>query len=636
MYMRIAFLLLLSIISSCAIAQKGNRKKAENEFMTALKAYSEGNKTLALQHIKKSLKADVTFGNAWSLQAEIAEKTDDTALARASYEACIKHEPNFQNHYYYYAKFCLKQGQSEKALDLLTKFNEAPSATGFDPKKDKASANIIKLANKLGESCKLAMEDNQRIEELDIRNLGPGVNSANNEYWPGMTVDGETLIYTRLVNGQEDFYLSAKSPDSWNNSRPLPGSINTANNEGYTSVSADGNYIFFSVCNQDGYGSCDIFYSMLKGNNWSRRMNMGERINTAAWDAQPAISADGKTLIFSSARPGGLGGKDLWISYFKNGNWTQPENLGKTINTADDEEAPYLHYDGKTLYFSSSGHTGYGQHDIFRSQMLGGGNWTNPENMGRGINTDADEAGFYVDFKGERAYISSSRAGGYGGLDIYSLKLSADKKPIPVTYVKGIIKDAETKNEITGRIELINLGNGRSILSDSSNRFFTTLEPNGMYGLNVFRNGYLFYSANFQPTPSGIDSPFLVTALLKPIKMDQSVVLNNIFFETDKFELRPESFPELNKLYNLLKLNPDLVVEISGHTDNQGSDAHNAALSQNRAKSVKDYLIKSGIPSITIKTVGYGASKPIGNNNTETGRAQNRRIEMKIVGLTKK
>ncbi|MFM7765806.1 MAG: OmpA family protein [Sphingomonadales bacterium] len=634
--MRIAFLLILTLVGSCAIAQKGNRKKAEEAFMNALKANSEGNKTLALQHIIKALKADITFGDAWSLQADIAERNHDTTLARSSYDACLKYEPYFQNHYYYYAKYCFRQGQNEKALNLLAKFDKVPTENGFDPKKDKASGTIKAAAEKLGESCRFALEDKQRIEDLDIRNLGPGVNSGDNEYWPGMTVDGETLIYTRLVNGQEDFYVSSKFQDSWVNSRPLPGSINTTNNEGYTSVSADGRYIFFTVCNQDGFGSCDIFYSFLKGNAWSRRMNMGERINTAQWDAQPAISADGKTLIFSSARPGGYGGKDLWVSYWKNNNWTQPENLGKTINTGADEEAPYLHYDGKTLYFASSGHTGYGQHDIFRSQILGGGNWTNPENMGRGINTDADEAGFYVDFKGEKAYIASSRAGGFGGTDIYSLKLSADKKPMPITYVKGIIMDAETKNEITGRIELINLESGKPALSDSSTRFFTTLEPNGIYGLNVYRSGYLFYSANFQPTPSGIDSPFLVTALLKPIKMDQTVILNNIFFETDKFELRPESTPELQKLFTLLKANPDVLVEISGHTDNQGTEAHNAKLSVNRAKSVKDYLVKAGIPATAIKTAGYASTKPIGDNNTAAGRAINRRIEMKIIGLTKK
>ena len=634
--MRVALLLILTLIGSCATAQKGNRKKAENEFMNALKAYSQGNKNEALQFIKKSLKADKSFGNAWSLQADIAEKLNDTSLARKSYESCLYYEPLFQNHYYYYARYCFRRGQYQKALDLLAKFSLITAEPGFDKIRDKAASGTVALAEKLVESCKLAMEDQQRVEDLDIRNLGPGVNSMQNEYWPGMTVDGETLIYTRLVNGQEDFYLSSRSQDSWINARPLPGSINTSNNEGYTSVSADGRFIFFSVCNQEGFGSCDIFYSYLKGNAWSRRMNLGDKINSASWDAQPAISADGKTLIFSSARPGGFGGKDLWISHWKNNVWTTPENLGKTINTADDEEAPYLHYDGKTLYFSSSGHTGYGQHDIFKSQMLNDVEWTIPENMGRGINTDADEAGFYVDFKGEKAYIASSREGGFGGLDIYSVKLSAEKKPIPVTYVKGTILDAETENEISGRIELINLGNRTVILSDSATRFFTTLETYGMYGLNVYRSGYLFYSANFQPKPSSIDSPFLVTALLKPIKMDQSMVLNNIFFETDKFDLRPESFPELQKLFTLLFNNPDLIVEISGHTDNQGSDSHNATLSQNRANAVKNYLLKAGISAGAVKTAGYGAARPIGDNNTVFGRAQNRRIEMKIIGLIKK
>ncbi len=631
--MKYALYIGLLLMSSCAIAQKGNRKAAENHFMAALKAYGTGNNDEALQMLKKSLKADPGFGSAWSLQAEIAEIKKDTALASKSYQACVRYEPLFQNHCYFYARYCFRQGRYAEALTWLARFNNLPSMPEFDPKKDAASKRNVVAAEKLAESCKLAQEDKQRIEDLDIRNLGPGVNSANNEYWPGMTVDGTTLIFTRLVQGQEDFYISEKSENDWLAARPLPGRINTSNNEGYTSISADGRFIFFSVCNQDGFGSCDIFYSYLNGNNWSQRFNLGEKVNGVSWDAQPAISADGKTLIFSSSRPGGFGGKDLWITRWTKAGWSSPENLGNTVNTPEDEEAPYLHYDNKTLYFSSSGHTGYGMHDIFRSQWLANGQWTNPENMGKGINTEADEAGFYVDFRGELAYIASSRSGGYGSLDIYSLKLGEGKKPLPVTYVKGNILDAETKLAITGRIELINLESKKTVLLDSAQQFFTTLETHGSYALNVYRNGYLFYSANVTPTPASIDSPFLVTAFLKPIKLNERVVLNNIFFETDKYALRPESTPELDKLTQLMKNNPAMKVEISGHTDNQGSESHNLTLSQNRALSVKQYLIKYGIPEIRISTKGFGDKLPVATNDTDAGRAKNRRIELTVTGL---
>lgn len=617
---------------SCASAQKSNPKAAAKYFDQALVEYRKGNPKKALGLLKKSLKADQKYANAWALQAEIAENTGDTALATASYKGSIRADEFYQPGYYYYAQYLFKQRRYQQAADQLRLFNETPGRTGFK-KSDAASESMVKKAAKLEESCKLAMDDAQVLQDLDIRNLGPGVNSKNNEYWPGMTVDGTTLIFTRLVDMQEDFYLSTRSTTEWGSASPLPGKINTANNEGTTSVSANGRYIFFTVCNQEGMGSCDIFYSLASGPYWSQKFNLGETVNSRYWDAQPSISADGRTLIFSSARPGGSGGKDLWMTRWMDGQWSVPANLGTNINTDGDEEAPFLHYDGKTLYFSSNGHPGYGEQDMFISRLQPDGTWSKPENLGKGINSDADEAGLYVDFKGEKAYFASSRSGGFGGLDIYSFKLGLDKKPGQVTYVQGQVFDAETGKEISGRIEIINLESGKRFFTDSASYFFTTMEPNGNYALNVYRQGYLFYSDNFQPTPSSVDSPFVVKALLKPIRKDESIVLKNIFFDTDKFDLKPESYPELDQLAALLKRNPGISVEISGHTDNQGSAEHNEKLSQNRANSVKQYLTGAGISENRIVTRGYGAGRPVGDNTTAEGRALNRRIEMKVTGI---
>jgi outer membrane protein OmpA-like peptidoglycan-associated protein len=243
--------------------------------------------------------------------------------------------------------------------------------------------------------------------------------------------------------------------------------------------------------------------------------------------------------------------------------------------------------------------------------------------------------GLYVDFKGERAYFASSRPGGFGGLDIYSFKLAGGMKPDPVTYVQGQVFDAETKAEISGRIEIYNLESSKLYYTDSSGSFFITMQPNGNYSLNIKRQGYLFYSENFQPTASSVDSPFLVKAYLKPIKADEKVVLRNIFFDTDKFDLKPESFTELNQLLELLKKNPGINIEVSGHTDNQGGEDHNLNLSRNRAASVKSYLTGKGIDAKRISTAGYAAKQPIGDNNTPAGRALNRRIEMKITSWNK-
>jgi len=637
----INFLLVISV----AWAQN---PKAVKSFNKANEELEKGNKSKAFAYLNKAIKLDSKYADPWSLKAYIYEKSKDSANACLCYRGAIKADPLYQSGYYYYAKYLYDLNRFDEAISELNKFNKVELDPKFNPKKDKSNGKITKEAAKLIDNCFFSKNEVANLAILNIKNMGTGINSKMWEYWPGMTIDGKYFLMTRLMglkeNRQEDFYQSTRTDTGWSKAIELPGNINTAKNEGNTSVTPDGKFIYYTVCEdrnagneevKEGKGSCDIYYSSYSAskNTWSKRVNLGGIVNSTEWDAHPSISADGKSIIFSSTRKGGFGGMDLWISHWVNGAWTMPENLGSTINTSDNESAPFLHYDGKSLYFSSNGHPGVGGQDIFLSRKGADGKWTTPVNLGKGINTASEEVGLYVEYSGKKGYFSSDRPGGFGGVDIYSFDLSEDKRPGPVSYVQGTVLDDETKKEIAGRIEVVDLKNKQVILRDSAFSFFTTMEPGGNYALNVYRKGYLFYSANFQPEPAKIDSPYSVVALLKAIKNNQHIVLNNIFFDVDKYDLKPESVSELNAVLALLRANATMEIEIEGYTDNSGLADHNQVLSENRAKSVYGYLVKEGIVSKRIKFKGYGAEKPIADNNTEIGRAQNRRIEMRVTHL---
>ncbi|MCC7298235.1 MAG: OmpA family protein [Bacteroidia bacterium] len=633
--MKYKWLFLIVFFWSAMVSAQSSNPKAQKCFDDAFNQYNLGNEDKALKLLATAVKKDPKFSDAYSLQGLIYEGKKDSANALISYRNAISADPLAQVNYFTLAKYYFDLERYEDAVAILDQFDKVPNAEGFNPKKHGVRDRTKEGAARLRESCTMAIEDTKNMAGLNIQNMGPNINTGDYEYWPGMTIDGKIFIFTKNLDGQEDFYISYLNDSGWGKAIPLPGKINTIENEGTTSVSADGRFIFFTVCNQDGFGSCDLFYSAFnsKNNSWSKRMNLGENLNTAGWDAQPAISADGRTIIFASNRPGGYGGKDLWMSRFSNGKWSKPENLGNTINTTEDDEAPYLHYDGKTMYFSSMGHAGYGEHDLFISRKNTDGTWSKPINMGKGINTIGDEIGMYVDRKGSKAYFVSTRAGGFGGPDIYSFDLGKGKKPEAVSFVRGNVYDNVTKQEISGKIEIIDLNSNTVILTDVAPYFFTTLTPGGNYALNVYSDGYLFYSANFQPTVGSVDSPYIVDAYLLKLQTDVKTVLKNIFFDVDKFELKKESFTELENLLQLMQKNPTMKVEISGHTDNTGSEEHNKELSENRAKSVQQYLISKGIDANRLVAKGYGASQPIATNATEEGKALNRRIEMKIVAI---
>jgi outer membrane protein OmpA-like peptidoglycan-associated protein len=439
---------------------------------------------------------------------------------------------------------------------------------------------------------------------------------------------------------QEDFFISYLSGRTWREALNAGSPLNTFQNEGAQSISSDGSYMYFTACDRSGgLGSCDIFFSAFRDGKWSIPINLKSPVNTTYWESQPSINATGKMLFFSSNRPGGVGGKDLWYSLYKsNGKWSTPKNLGTVINTPGDEMSPYIHFDGRTLYFSSDGRPGMGGLDIYFSRFLDDSTWTEPVNLGYPINTFNDEMGLTIESTGEKAYFSSIRDA-QNGKDIFSFRLHESLQPDPVAYLKGRVLDKETGMMLAAEYELVNLSTGKTIIKNmtAENGNFLVCLPSGYnYGLNVSKQGYLFYSENFMfEGQHTVMKPYLKNIVLSRLRVGEKMLLTNVFYEVDSWQLKLESMAELNKLSTLLKDNGEIKVEIGGYTDSTGSDEHNLLLSEKRALSVVNFLVSSGVAANRLQYKGYGNTSPVADNITNEGRALNRRTEVKITELIK-
>jgi outer membrane protein OmpA-like peptidoglycan-associated protein len=473
--------------------------------------------------------------------------------------------------------------------------------------------------------------------KFEPQNLGDSINSAVSEYYPTITIDGNKLIYTRRVNNfNEDFYESDKENGVWKKSVSLPGNINTNQNEGAQNISQDGQWLIFTGCNfPDGHGSCDLYISYLTADGWSTPENLGENINTEYWESAPSLSPDKRDLYFSSRQPDGYGGSDIYVSHRQlNGKWGIPENLGPTINTAGDEGTPFIHADNQSLYFTSNGHPGYGGDDLFISRKGPDGKWGKPENLGYPINTIENEGSLVITADGKTAYYASDRADSRGGLDLYSFGMREDIRPAQTLWVKGRVFDRQTLKGLPSSVVLTDLSTGAvisNLQTDETGNYLITLPKGKDYAFDVKRKGYLFYSENFSLSKEQGDTAYHIDIPLQPIEANAAIVLKNIFFETNKYEIKPESGAELNEVVQLMKDNPTLHIQISGHTDNSGKAAENQTLSENRARAVTSYLVAHGVPQGRLSFKGYGDSKPVADNATPEGRAKNRRTELTVV-----
>lgn len=474
-------------------------------------------------------------------------------------------------------------------------------------------------------------------------NLGPGVNSADDESMPSLTADERYLYFTRHTGSgryqDEDLYVSRNEHGSFAKANPLVA-INTENYvEGAHSISPSGKYLFFtSADRKDGEGRADVYMSRKTGESWERPNGMGAPVNSPGWDAQPCISPDGRTLYFASVRAGGEGGSDIYVSHYQdNLGWSQPEKLSKNINTMFDEMRPFIHPDGQTLYFSSNGWPGMGNFDIFMSRRQADGSWSQPVNLGYPINTSGDELGIHITTDGSRAYYASEQKDSYGQKDIYSFEMPADFRPGYTSYIRGNVFDDETREPVAANVQIYDLESGKVFATLSSDKvngtFLSTLPAGKDYAVEVLKDGYLFYSHNISLKDIKTGTPFDVDIPLLKIKVGQVVVLNNIFFEPEKFDLKPESRTEMDVMMKLMEKNPQMKIEISGHTDNSGTEEKNKTLSQNRAKQVYDYLVSKGVDASRLSYKGYASSRPISSNSTAEGKAKNRRTEFTVVGI---
>ena len=480
------------------------------------------------------------------------------------------------------------------------------------------------------------------------------VNTIHDDYFPSITADGLMISTTVLspkwmgdapMQYQEDMYVSYWNGSKWSYSEPLPAPMNGYGNEGSQSFSADGRYMFFVQCtNRENIGSCDIWYSIRKGDKWSNPINLGEPANSRYWESNPVMSPTGDMIYFTSNRPNGLGGKDIWCvqvyiddyGYLKTYN---PQPLGKPINTDKDEFAPFIHADNHTLYFSSDGHKGLGGQDIFRSVRNDDGTWSTPENLGYPINTHGDESGFVINGLGNRAYFASDQLENNGKkLDIYEIDLPINLQPrTRMVYSPGRVYDIKTGKPLQARVEIFegatNVRHFESI-SDAANGSFVAFLPENsqlatrnsqlIFALSAQREGYLPYTMSI--TSPG-DS---ILVGLTRIASGNSITLNNLYFDYDSDKILPNSYAEIQRLMLFLKQNKNIKIKIVGHTDNQGSNAYNLDLSRRRAEALMNALIQKGISADRLIAEGKGSTQPITTNDTEEGRAQNRRVEVII------
>ena len=509
-------------------------------------------------------------------------------------------------------------------------------------------SEILPDAQKTIANCKFAIESMKNPRSFELVNMGASVNSEWDEYLAALTADDEQIVFTvkrprdkgtvcAFCLNEEDLYYSSKSFGAWLPREELGTPVKTGYNEGAQCLSPDGKYLLYTMCDADfGMGSCDLYWSKRIGDRWSRPRNFGAPVNTSVWESQPSMAADGMTVYFASSRPGGFGGMDIWkTTMTSEGEFSVPENLGPTINTPGDDAAPFIHSDGRTLYFASNGRVGMGGYDLYYSTLQTDGTWSEPIDMGFPINSPADEINIFINASGTVAYIASDKDGGYGGLDLYSFELDDQLRPNPVTYIKGHVKDAFSGEPLAARIEMIDLKTRQLLTSTSSDAvtgsYLACVHTGGNILLNVSHPDYPFYSENFQIEKTYTElSPFLKDISLQPTDVGTVVTLKNVFFDFDKTELKPESFVELDRLVSYLQHN-SVRIEIGGHTDDQGSEDYNDRLSENRAKAVYDYLIQKGIPADRLTYKGYGKRMPVADNSTDEGRATNRRTEFKII-----
>lgn len=624
---------------------------------------------------------DWLLGQAYSIidnrAIKLHEQGDDLVKNRMydeaieKYKASIQREANFLESYIKWGRLLLTKGNANEALEVAKrgearagKASEGIKAdfswlklyiflangdfekaiTEFDISNQLFDQNFKSSYDYLQIKAKIDFISEQLDKKLLIekQRLPEPINGFTLQYFPVLTADSKKLLFTKrdgLENHQtEDIYVAFyEEEDGWSKPTSISEKINTHYNEGTCTISADGNILIYTSCDApDSYGSCDLYVAYKINGQWQRSQNMGKNVNSRSWDSQPSLSADGRILFFSSNRRGGYGGNDIWYSLrMEDGSWSEAKNLGPVINTAKDEVSPFIYFNNEILFFASNGHQGFGGMDLFVSRVEKG-EFTEPENLGYPINDHQDQFSLFITAQRDYAYYTESQYD-HGKVErsfLYRFKFPQEiALGEKLVVSQGKVLNSKTGMPIDAKLSLVSLSNDSTLYefrSDGKTGEFMMIYPDRSFsGLYVEKKGYLPKIYNVERDSLKNQEDLLISLI--PIASGEEFVFENIFFDFDRDELRPESMSSLLRLFEFLKDNPTIKIMISGHTDNVGNEAYNQNLSQRRAESVKSFLLSKGISNSRLFSEGKGDTQPIRANDSAENRALNRRITISVL-----
>ncbi|GAB3195237.1 outer membrane protein OmpA-like peptidoglycan-associated protein/Tfp pilus assembly protein PilF [Pontibacter aydingkolensis] len=611
--------------------------KAEKLYVKADEYARSRDFNKALQALEEATEKDPKFAEAYIRSANLYKIMGNKAASFSNLQkglALVPFNPAYANFYFDLADLYFEQGDYEASKKNFQAFLKS------NPRNPK----LVAWAKDQVKTADYAMEAMKKPVNFDPVQMSGSINKFGLQYFPYTTADQRFFIYTARASTRpdhdENIFIAERKDGQWQAPVSISNKINTNANEGAATISGDGKTLVFTSCNRpDGLGDCDLYISFRTGNEWSKPKNMGMAVNSKAWDSQPSLSADGRTLYFTSTRGGGIGKEDIWVTYQKeDGNWLKPSNLGKTINTPGRDMAPSVHMSGSTLYFVSDGHQGMGGLDVFKTNLSTHKKWSDPQNLGYPLNTHADEGSLFITPDNKIGYYSRqvTTDAGAPAIQLFRFDVPAEwRSSENSTYAQGRVFDAATKKPLAAQVQLYDVQTDsllQQVSSDKVSGEYTAVITEGkQYALYVSAPGYLMNSVSFDYTSPKNLAPVELDVYLEPIKAGAAMVLNNLFFDTGKYALEKESKTELNKLIRFMQLNNTVKIQIEGHTDDVGADKDNQVLSEKRAKSVAEYIINNGISKERIRSKGYGETKPVKQNTSEDNRKLNRRIEMRVL-----
>ncbi len=667
------FITLVFFVFSIALIAQDDKEAPCQEINNkkALKAYQNGvdrknKKEERESYLKKAIELEPDYVDANFAYAEELIKNyiyENAAFKPTEkyFKKVIEICPKYHSDPYYYLGFIYYE--DEKWDDAAKYLKDFLNFKDDDIKKyHKSYDSFLIQAKKMLRYAKVYSEIFNHPVPFDP-NPVKGICTEKDEYLPIITPDDEEILFTRVqpyvtkdgiagmtTDQQQELFSYSKrdkASGKFDKGHRMPYPFNKNGSEGGCTISIDNKHLFFTKCvNETGDAvNCDIYYSDLINGDWTEAKKVEGINDPVYWDSQPTLSSDGKTLYFASDRKGGRGGIDLYFTVqdLATGIWSKPENLGPVINTRGDEKSPFMHSDFQTIYFSSDGQPGVGGFDIFFSRKGEDGKWGEPKNIGIPINTKGDDLGFFVSTDGQLGYFASNNSGrtkgkAVGGYDIYSFDLYKEARPDEVAFIKGKVEDngsgaskkftVEVKDAVTQKVT--------EALVDTLTGEYAVVVNNKKKNdliITVKKENYAFSSQLLSKDSIINSKPFKVNMIVDTIKIGKTYSLNNIYYKTNSANLDPRSLIVIDEFVEFLKANPNVKIEVYGHTDNKGNPNANLSLSTDRAFTVRDLLLAKGIDEKRLVNFkGFGSSVPIAENTTESGRAKNRRTEFKIVG----